>query len=192
MKKGYISCNRSVTGFTLAELLIALAILGVIATFTIPKVLQNQQNSEKAAVFKETIATLNSVFNTGIQRSEVTESNFGTYILDRINAVKICRTNAVTEGCWTTGVDPVAGQASQAGAILHNGATLSGFDDNAIGGGYDFIVIDWNGPDGPNVEGDDVMVMKAVFNSAGGNRVGTVREDASYPLSKTLWSQVFQ
>ncbi|MCE3236975.1 MAG: hypothetical protein K0Q50_3167, partial [Vampirovibrio sp.] len=30
---------RSVSGFTLAELLISLAILGVIATFTIPKIL---------------------------------------------------------------------------------------------------------------------------------------------------------
>lgn len=31
-------------GFTLAELLISLAILGVIATFTIPKILSSQQN----------------------------------------------------------------------------------------------------------------------------------------------------
>ena len=39
--------------FTLAELLIALAILGVIATFTIPKVLSSQQISQKNALAKE-------------------------------------------------------------------------------------------------------------------------------------------
>lgn len=33
-------------GFTLAELLIALAILGVIATFTIPKVLQSSRTAQ--------------------------------------------------------------------------------------------------------------------------------------------------
>lgn len=33
-------------GFTLAELLIALGILGVIATFTIPKILSAQQDSK--------------------------------------------------------------------------------------------------------------------------------------------------
>lgn len=45
--------TQSVTGFTLAELLIALAILGVIATFTIPKVLSAQQNSAYNAKAKE-------------------------------------------------------------------------------------------------------------------------------------------
>jgi prepilin-type N-terminal cleavage/methylation domain-containing protein len=41
------------TAFTLAELLIALVILGVIATFTIPKVVQNQRDQRYNAVVKE-------------------------------------------------------------------------------------------------------------------------------------------
>lgn len=44
--------------FTLAELLIALAILGVIATFTIPKVLTANQNGTFKAIGKETAAML--------------------------------------------------------------------------------------------------------------------------------------
>lgn len=43
-------------GFTLAELLIALAILGVIATFTIPKILMAQQSSKYNSVAKEAVA----------------------------------------------------------------------------------------------------------------------------------------
>jgi len=42
--------------FTLAELLIALAILGVIAMFTIPKILQAQQNSAWKSMAKEAAA----------------------------------------------------------------------------------------------------------------------------------------
>ncbi len=45
-------------GFTLAELLIALAILGVIATFTIPKILSAQQNEQYKATAKENIGML--------------------------------------------------------------------------------------------------------------------------------------
>ena len=45
-------------GFTLAELLIALLILGVIATFTIPKVLQSQQDTRNKTIIKEAAAML--------------------------------------------------------------------------------------------------------------------------------------
>jgi prepilin-type N-terminal cleavage/methylation domain-containing protein len=49
-------------GFTLAELLIALAILGVIATFTIPKVLQAQQNASYNAMGKEAAAMISAAY----------------------------------------------------------------------------------------------------------------------------------
>lgn len=45
-------------GFTLSELLIALAILGILATFTIPKVLQSQSDSSYNSRAKEAIAAL--------------------------------------------------------------------------------------------------------------------------------------
>jgi prepilin-type N-terminal cleavage/methylation domain-containing protein len=50
--------NRSKKGVTLAEVLIALAILAVIATFTIPKILATQQNQQHIAQAKEVAAML--------------------------------------------------------------------------------------------------------------------------------------
>lgn len=46
------------SGFTLAELLIALAILGVIATFSIPKLLQAQADQRRLAAAKEVAGSL--------------------------------------------------------------------------------------------------------------------------------------
>ncbi len=54
--------RRGVAGFTLAELLIALALLGVIAAFTIPKVLQTSGVQEATAKTVEAIATLEQAF----------------------------------------------------------------------------------------------------------------------------------
>lgn len=49
-------------GFTLAELLIALVILGEIATFTIPKILISQSNGRNNAIAKETMASIASAY----------------------------------------------------------------------------------------------------------------------------------
>lgn len=49
-------------GFTLAELLIALAILGVIATFTIPKILSTTQSSEYKSIAKEAAAMVSEAY----------------------------------------------------------------------------------------------------------------------------------
>lgn len=47
-------------GFTLAELLISLMILGLIATFTIPKILITQQTLRFNAVAKEDISAISA------------------------------------------------------------------------------------------------------------------------------------
>jgi prepilin-type N-terminal cleavage/methylation domain-containing protein len=49
-------------GFTLAELLIALGVLGIIATFAIPKILNAQQAEKSNAVAKETIGAIATAY----------------------------------------------------------------------------------------------------------------------------------
>ena len=50
-------------GFTLAELLIALVILGVIATFTIPKVLSSQQSNQWKSQAKEVASMISGAYS---------------------------------------------------------------------------------------------------------------------------------
>lgn len=59
---GFMNFKPSAFGFTLAELLISLAILGVIATFAIPKVLQAQQNERWKAGAKEAAAMISQSY----------------------------------------------------------------------------------------------------------------------------------
>ena len=56
--------KNSQLAFTLAELLIALAILGVIATFTIPKILDSGSNSQWNAIGKEAAAMVSGAYQS--------------------------------------------------------------------------------------------------------------------------------
>lgn len=151
-------------GFTLAELLIALFIMGVIATFSIPKVLYNSQNAKKIGVFKEVISAVHQVVTVGWMAGEIHTTNTGTYLNEHLNGYKVCANNSWTEQCWR----PAQGtftfnDETQPGLIMQNGATIltgqssccdwiNGAGSN--GNGNTFIV-DWNGTEGPNLMGDD-------------------------------------
>ncbi|MEB3286156.1 MAG: prepilin-type N-terminal cleavage/methylation domain-containing protein [Vampirovibrionales bacterium] len=110
-------------GFTLAELLIALAILGVIATFTIPKVLTAQANSKNNAIAKEA-ATLSGAFEAYKMDNPIDPATFySADLTPYINYVKfytgtIDDDSGVSETCapgnnWYTHC-----------LVLHNGAIL--------------------------------------------------------------------
>jgi prepilin-type N-terminal cleavage/methylation domain-containing protein len=176
------------SGFTLAELLIALGILGVIATFTIPKILTSQASSRKTAVFRETFAAFSEAYYTGWMQGQVNESNVATYLRSHINAVKVCN-NALTEQCWTH-TAAIPSYLNSAGFIMANGATVAGMDDAGTVG-YDAFIIDWNGPQAPNVEGDDQVVVKIILDPSQG-KAGTIESYASRAASKTLFEQIFQ
>jgi prepilin-type N-terminal cleavage/methylation domain-containing protein len=163
----------SLVGFTLAELLICIAILGVIAIFAIPKILAAQQNQTKNTIFKECIAALAQASHE-MGRDGITGTSF-TVFSDKLNAVS------------TSYVGP----ADPANAIfLHNGAKLDNFNgsgsydtvlidwngsvhngaklDNFNGSGsYDTVLIDWNGNAGPNLNCDDRLFVVVCYNPAG-------------------------
>lgn len=61
---GFLMKNR---GFTLAEVLITLGIIGVVAAITIPTVLQNSQDKQTISALKKAYSTLTQAFNMSIQ-----------------------------------------------------------------------------------------------------------------------------
>ncbi len=66
--------HKRLKGFTLAELLVCLAILAEIATFTIPKILSAQQNVQYNTSAKEAIATIAGAYNLYKSTNQVSAS----------------------------------------------------------------------------------------------------------------------
>lgn len=155
--------------FTLAELLIALVIIGEIATFTIPKLLQNQQNGQKKAIFRESVATIADILHTSVVTRTLTVNVPPSQIfLPKLNGVKVCDTNSVSQGCIPAGTwAGIVAEDTQAGVVLHNGAVLYGIQPAAQSNGRDGFVIDYNGNNGPNLEGTDQLYVRVCYDKSG-------------------------
>lgn len=113
-------CTRD--GFTLAELLIALLILGVIATFTIPKVLQSQQNSQFKATGKETAAMVSGAYEAYKNSNTATASTSVADLTPFMNYVSVQTSGEINNRPPIfTSIDCAAANCYR----LHNGGTLS-------------------------------------------------------------------
>ena len=160
MKKSFINTTNFNFGFTLAELLIALAI----ATFTIPKILGNQENTQRKAVFKESIAMLvNACYNEAYLNAHpnvqtVTGAlNWTSFVSENINYLRRCNTCHPTIGGW--------------GFYIQNGAYVGSASGTADLDTINFD-IDWNGAAGPNtfatnVNTDDIVRINMCLNKNG-------------------------
>ena len=132
-------------GFTLAELLISLAILGVIATFAIPKVLTGMQDERTRSVFKEDVAAVYAIVEdlkregTLVIGSHACGTNSPadvTLFHEKLNALK-----TVPDGVFQR-------------SYLVNGSTITVRTGHAVD-----LVIDVNGDDSPNAYGEDILAL---------------------------------
>jgi prepilin-type N-terminal cleavage/methylation domain-containing protein len=138
------------TGFTLAELLISLAVLGVIAAFTIPKLLNVVGDGpKKYAIFKEIITSIEAVGYQLVYSGEGVNTDFRSLIASKLNAVSYNT---------SSGILKLPNQADI--RIGYNGGCGTGLAD---------INIDYNGANtSPNLPGEDVFCGRMILGSSGG------------------------
>ncbi len=88
--------NRSLQGFTLSELLVSLAVLGLIAAFAIPKVLTAVGQSSARAIGSELMATVSEAYESVKAQSNgvVPRSTSADNLTDRMNYVTKTGTSA--------------------------------------------------------------------------------------------------
>lgn len=135
------------SGFTLTELLIALTILGVIATFTIPKVLQSTTSSRNKSVAKEVTSVISGAYETykavATPSAAFTPGILTTYM----NFVK---TDTATAPGAISGETALQTCAAGVPCLqMHNGALVQYATANSFGGTGTTNVVYFNmDPDG--------------------------------------------
>lgn len=107
--------------FTLAELLIALAVLGVIATFTIPKVLQGQQSQQRTSIVKETAASIASSYQLFLANGGIVSAFTDSDLTPYLNYVA---QDTVTTVNYPGGTSRTCSTGWPKCLKLHNGAML--------------------------------------------------------------------
>jgi prepilin-type N-terminal cleavage/methylation domain-containing protein len=109
-------------GFTLAELLITLQILAIIAAFTIPKIIGSQQNSTYKAIAKEDIASVAAAYQLYVFSNTPIASTTGGALTPYLNYVKLDTSGAVVDDISGYGTLPC--DSSAPCMRMHNGGTL--------------------------------------------------------------------
>ena len=175
--------------FTLAEVLITLGIIGVVAALTMPSLMANYKKSVAKNQFKKTYSTLTNAFNQTVQdlgesvdcsdesyTSEACKELWNEFVKN-LNVVKYCETDAYAQGCvpnyspenfpWTQGCGGFSAaqiKEQQPAAVLADGSIIFPYGWQKTL--YPGIGFDINGFKKPNVGGQDVFSL-GISNKSG-------------------------
>ena len=160
-------------GFTLAETLITLGIIGVVAAITIPMIITKYQKQVTVEKLKKMYNNMNSIMQMAVndngdmstwdfseQSLLNANSNFyKTYINSYLKTIKRNR-NHINNSSYTTCIYNIHGNILFQDAswqILPDGTSIALFNNS--GGGYFWIFTDITGPKRPNRLGKDIFMM---------------------------------
>ncbi|OGH99821.1 MAG: hypothetical protein A2039_05780 [Candidatus Melainabacteria bacterium GWA2_34_9] len=167
------------TGFTLAELLLTVTIIGIIASLTIPELITSVQESQYKTAFKKNYANLSNVTNQIIEDNPNAYASWTNHNKVRdeyenyFTFLKTCNSYTPQDGvCWSIGTKYLNGASRGATstdqnsmAVLNDGTFLS-FHMNATlcqGGSispcWGSVNIDVNGFKKPNTLGKDIFIV---------------------------------
>ena len=156
--------------FTLAEVLITIAVIGVVATMTIPVLVQNYQKEVYVAQLKKTVSVISQAGQKAMQERNVddltdsklmNDAGAVTFLTNYFKIAKNCETSATP--CFASSYKNLSGsdvtlETPLIAAILNDGTAMSIWHTSKgteqYHGRFSFQV-DLNGPKGPNLAGRD-------------------------------------
>lgn len=163
----FIKPPKNAQGFTLTELLIALVLLGVIAAFSIPKILLAVGEQKKTAILKESVMALEDAFytlklNGGVEfytsPAASPNNDLHAFLDTEVNHAGTDRSSkgppGYTGGCNNSDV-------ANGYFLMYSGALISGLagadSGSSVSPRYHLICIDIDGVSGQNTLGSDVF-----------------------------------
>lgn len=180
-------------GFTIAEILITLGIIGIVAAMTIPVLLENVQDMQNKIAWKKAYSIIAQASLQVLSENGNTFKNLCGYFDSKclkdkyapyLNTSKLCdSSNGGTYGiCWihtgsyldggTLTDNAWDGANSRAGAILNNGTLIlfmyqydTGHKNWAINPYFGNVYIDVNGFKGPNIISKDIFGLTLYENT---------------------------
>lgn len=186
-------------GFTLAEVMVALALIGVIASLTIPTFIANSKNRANATKLATTISAVENAFTSMIATeavNDLTETDFGTSKSEanlgkylKLDGSETTLTSYYgTDSPFMTlkraGSQPSVTRIFQAksGALLiYHDSNVNAPNDNSHPGSIGHLAIDVNGTANPNVWGRDVFYFRVGYDGilypAGGSKFSAMDAD---------------
>ena len=180
--------------FSLAELMIALAVLGAISALTLPSVLSNAKNDMMKAKGKEVVTQLQSALQANWQSGE--EASYFTYLEKHLNVAKVCPGGETTGPCFAGWHYLNPAYDGDRKLLLPNGALMNLHGEGTISG-YPLVVqvlIDLNGMTGPNLTGKNKDLMCLRFNAGHTTWAGVNLYQKAVPpgqLAPCNWYQVY-
>ncbi|MCM1339188.1 MAG: type II secretion system GspH family protein [Muribaculaceae bacterium] len=197
-------------GFTLAEVLVTLGIIGIVAAMTIPNLITNMQKKQTASKLVKAISTLNQI----IKLSENENGEFSTWektdnqeeflnkylrpytkVMQTCNPIEKCGYKSDVEWLQLNGeckdyCAPVYGGRvpflAMDGIVYTFGYITPGLGI-AMAGNDTIIIIDINGKDKPNQFGKDIFffIRDEISNSIIPFGADLTREEINKDCSKT-------
>lgn len=168
-------CNNKI-GFTLAEVLITLGIIGVVAAITIPILMNNIQDQQYKTAYKKAFSVASQAWisavndNTLAQHTSASDTasiqnNFNVF-MSKFIATKICPAGGDNSTCWPSGdLYYSAHPTTTAPAFIDTSGFCWAFCYTCAG---EVIFVDTNGFKQPNKWGQDRFILPTV-NISGGN-----------------------
>ncbi len=168
--------------FTLAETLITLTIIGVVAAMTIPTLVSKYQKHTYVTGLKKAYSTLSNAMALAMHDDEVWEyySNGGIdWYTSRENIIK--KYMKVVKSCdssnWAECIDMNSLQSNTGIFVTADGMTWTSY-----------ITVDINGKKGPNKYGRDIFVFRSAEYNRNGVAQGTVIPRGSKLDAKYLYN----
>lgn len=168
----YASTFRVLKAFTLAEVLITLGIIGVVAAMTIPAMINKTNDAELIAAWKKSYTTVAQAFIQILNDGGADYTSHTTLrdnVIPYFSVVKSCDTSG--SDCWHAAGDiktmplqdgtqyDFVDLSSYPGFVTADGMKYVVYSDGVVNN-MGWLMVDVNGDRKPNVAGKDVFAIR--------------------------------